>query len=321
VNWWCGTIRPGVMSTRKIIRKGSPPANYPFGESWYSSGTTTKWKFTSYERDPESANDYAMARYDINRLGRFNSPDPVPGSIADPQSFNRYSYVRNNPLTLVDPTGLDCVYFGSDGSTIESVDHSSGWDECYTNGGNWVNGTVTGWSYDPGTDTFTIQSSDTWYNYTTTQSAPGPEIIGSCSGDCIYSYSQSFSFGLSNLMNQPWMASIIIPVAPVPYLAGVGPAGSLAYNPKTHTLCAGLGIGAAGGKSVAGGPLSFGKMFNGQDYPSGANNLLSGGSISVGGNFVAILGGQLTINGSGVAVGPTIGAPGAGISATYSVCF
>ena len=26
MNWWCGTIRPGVMSTRKITRKGSPPA-------------------------------------------------------------------------------------------------------------------------------------------------------------------------------------------------------------------------------------------------------------------------------------------------------
>ena len=27
MNWWCGTIRPGVMSTLKIIRKGLPPAN------------------------------------------------------------------------------------------------------------------------------------------------------------------------------------------------------------------------------------------------------------------------------------------------------
>jgi RHS repeat-associated protein len=82
---------------------------YPFGESWYASGTATKWKFTSYERDPESANDYAMARYDVNRLGRFNSPDPIPGSIADPQSLNAYSYVRNDPANFVDPFGLDPV--------------------------------------------------------------------------------------------------------------------------------------------------------------------------------------------------------------------
>src|SRR5439155_25474482 len=33
--------------------------HYPFGEDWYSSSSTTKFKFTSYERDPESGNDYA----------------------------------------------------------------------------------------------------------------------------------------------------------------------------------------------------------------------------------------------------------------------
>ncbi len=45
--------------------------HYPFGESWYASSTTTKWQFTSYERDAESVNDYAMFRYHVNRLGRF----------------------------------------------------------------------------------------------------------------------------------------------------------------------------------------------------------------------------------------------------------
>lgn len=79
--------------------------HYPFGESWYSSGTTMKWAFTSYERDAESQNDYAMARYDVNRLGRFASPDPVGGTSSDPQSFNRYSYSRNDPINLVDPSG------------------------------------------------------------------------------------------------------------------------------------------------------------------------------------------------------------------------
>ncbi len=39
-------------------------------------------------------------------VGRMLSPDPVLGDLADPQSLNRYSYVRNNPLGLVDPTGF-----------------------------------------------------------------------------------------------------------------------------------------------------------------------------------------------------------------------
>ena len=38
-------------------------------------------------------------------LGRFLSPDTLVPQPDDPQSFNRYSYVRNNPLRYVDPSG------------------------------------------------------------------------------------------------------------------------------------------------------------------------------------------------------------------------
>jgi RHS repeat-associated protein len=78
--------------------------HFPFGEDSYSGGD--KWKFTTYERDPESGNDYAIARTYVNRLGRFNSPDLVAGSPADPQSLNRYAYTRSDPVNLADPNGL-----------------------------------------------------------------------------------------------------------------------------------------------------------------------------------------------------------------------
>src|SRR5262249_23699994 len=82
-------------------------ANFPFGEAWYSTNTTTKWRFTSYERDSvETGNDYAQARYYVNRLARFNSPDPFAGSVALPQTLNRYAYVANDPVNLLDPLGL-----------------------------------------------------------------------------------------------------------------------------------------------------------------------------------------------------------------------
>ncbi len=80
--------------------------HYPFGETWYETGTASKWKFTSYERDSESGNDYAMARFYMSRLGRFSSPDPLAGSLADPQSLNRYAYTNNDPENLSDPSGL-----------------------------------------------------------------------------------------------------------------------------------------------------------------------------------------------------------------------
>lgn len=39
-------------------------------------------------------------------LGRFLSADLLVNNPSDLQSFNRYSYVRNNPLTLTDPSGF-----------------------------------------------------------------------------------------------------------------------------------------------------------------------------------------------------------------------
>ena len=34
------------------------------------------------------------------------SPDPLGGQTIDPQTLNKYSYVRNNPVNLTDPTGM-----------------------------------------------------------------------------------------------------------------------------------------------------------------------------------------------------------------------
>jgi RHS repeat-associated protein len=79
--------------------------HYPYGEQWYAANTTTKWFFTTYERDAESNNDYAMARYYVNRLGRFNASDPLGGSASDPQSLDRYAYARNDPVNKMDPSG------------------------------------------------------------------------------------------------------------------------------------------------------------------------------------------------------------------------
>jgi RHS repeat-associated protein len=82
---------------------------YPYGaEQDYTATCGTNYKFTGYERDAETGLDYAFARYYNSRLGRFMSGDPLGSSadISDPQTLNRYAYVRNNPVNLVDPTGL-----------------------------------------------------------------------------------------------------------------------------------------------------------------------------------------------------------------------
>lgn len=68
----------------------------------------TRQKFTGYERDAETNLDYAQARYFSPVQARFTSVDPLLDSArsANPQTWNRYAYVSNNPLASTDPTGM-----------------------------------------------------------------------------------------------------------------------------------------------------------------------------------------------------------------------
>lgn len=65
-------------------------------------------QFTLQERDVETGLDYFEARYYSPLQGRFTSTDPLMASARaiNPKSWNRYTYVLNNPLKLVDPEGL-----------------------------------------------------------------------------------------------------------------------------------------------------------------------------------------------------------------------
>jgi RHS repeat-associated protein len=68
---------------------------------------SSAYKFTGKERYSESGLDNFGARYNSSNIGRFMSPDAFykDSHVADPQSWNKYAYVRNNPLRYVDPTG------------------------------------------------------------------------------------------------------------------------------------------------------------------------------------------------------------------------
>ncbi len=98
--------------------------HYPFGESWYNA-SSDKLLFTSYERDSESGNDYALMRYGINSLARFSSPDPLSGSIDDPQSLNRYSYGGWPGRKSLDDFGCPVLGFGGRGFSSAPLDSAS----------------------------------------------------------------------------------------------------------------------------------------------------------------------------------------------------
>lgn len=78
---------------------------YPFGEEYSSEGTPNRYRFTEREADQATGLTYMRARYYDPRRGRFISVDPVGGSVGSSQSWNRYSYVLNNPVKLVDLDG------------------------------------------------------------------------------------------------------------------------------------------------------------------------------------------------------------------------
>jgi RHS repeat-associated protein len=92
----------------------------PYGEQAAGNAGTTH-KFTAKERDGETGLDYFGARYYTGAIGRFITPDDLFHDQAEvnPQSWNLYSYVRNNPLRFIDPDGHKCVTLkGANGNVV-----------------------------------------------------------------------------------------------------------------------------------------------------------------------------------------------------------
>ena len=85
---------------------GSLSQTYTFdsyGNQTTSSGSLTNpFQFTGREYDTETSLYYSRARYYDPKPGRFLSEDPL----AFGQGVNFYAYVGNNPINLIDPTGL-----------------------------------------------------------------------------------------------------------------------------------------------------------------------------------------------------------------------
>jgi RHS repeat-associated protein len=81
-------------------------SKYSFGEDG------VRKRFTGYEKDQETGLDFAEARMYNNQHGRFTAVDPMlaSGLSSNPQTFNRYAYVSNNPINATDPSGLNAVY-------------------------------------------------------------------------------------------------------------------------------------------------------------------------------------------------------------------
>ena len=107
---WLGSSRFATTWAHAVYSK---EAYAPFGETYNEAGTPDR-SFTGQDQDVATGNlgngvyDFLFRKYDPS-AGRWLSPDPAGwGAVdaTDPQSLDRYAYVENQPMSLVDPNGL-----------------------------------------------------------------------------------------------------------------------------------------------------------------------------------------------------------------------
>ncbi len=105
---WLGSSRFASTPGRTMYYSG---AYAPFGEAYAEAGTADR-SFTAQNQDTIQGSttglyDFLFRQY--AQYGRWISPDPAGLGVVDsanPQTWNRYSYVLNNPTALIDPLGL-----------------------------------------------------------------------------------------------------------------------------------------------------------------------------------------------------------------------
>jgi RHS repeat-associated protein len=166
-------------------------------------------RFTGKERDTESGNDYFGARYFGSSMGRFLSPDPSGLFYADPtnpQSLNLYSYAYNNPLSNIDPTGLDaCAYDNGDGTSAIVNAADGGAVNCSGNG-FYITTTqqVTGVGYDSNGDLAVAGTADgNLINSDGSAYNASQSITVSADGSSSYIGPQAISSGTQYISTQP----------------------------------------------------------------------------------------------------------------------
>ena len=105
---WLGTGRAWTNLSGTVVQDCQ---SFPFGDSLYCQGSAngTDDNFAGMTYDPEDAMYHASFREYSPVQGRWIRPDPAGLAAVDPtnpQTWNRYTYVANDPMSLTDPLGL-----------------------------------------------------------------------------------------------------------------------------------------------------------------------------------------------------------------------
>jgi RHS repeat-associated protein len=349
---WLGSTRLLSGPTRTTV----PTMAYaPFGEG-YAGGSPTYVTFTSAgfapivdpgQNDNGTLDDFLFRHYSPGQ-GRWISPDPAGLAAVDPtnpQTWNRYAYVANNPLSFVDPSGLNRAFPGQceggqglcswEGGGVDPTslgDTGGGGNDCWTAScgtGGIVNGPFgefgtagisAGFLGFPGWMAGGSDGSGE-SDYTTTTPVLGDGTSESPYLLIVNVYEPYEVFGpQGNLQAQAasfggWLQQGLTYLKNHPVFISVNEilAGQITVQWSTKTVCGNLGAGASvpPTKAVTVGLYNNGNMSN-------WTNILSSWGYSFGSNL--IVGYQASTNSSGTLFGPTISGVGLSGSYTYGGC-
>ena len=293
---------------------GSTYSSLPWGDAFIAVVNNT-WAdqdnehFAGQEHDAESDTEHAQFRNYASAQGRWLVPDPYLGSydFTNPQSFNRYAYALNNPLSSWDPSGLeDEQACGSDDDGCGGSDDGGG------------DPPPAGYSYSG------VNRSDSNPIYT---DSSGNQFIGAAPS------SDTSNTSATSSVNGPGVTPAYVDpfgyfsAVPQPSGPGGGGAPSRHSNPipiKGFQVC-GAGVFAYGGRSFDAGPvngfagvieevdsnygISNGALFElggGEGYMGGAGKIVSSSSNGIGSSglvYRGVGGGVLSAHGAAGLVG------------------
>ena len=138
------------MSTNQAGTVMEDTLVYPWGQTWKYTGNEWPGIFAgldSFLCQLQPCPDQSQTRDYFPTPGRWLTPDPhnVGARPADPQTWNMYAYVGNNPTSLTDLSGLDfyltCTPNKDNAQTCKQVRNGKG--------KAWVQGATINGSFDP----------------------------------------------------------------------------------------------------------------------------------------------------------------------------
>ena len=172
-------------------------------------------KYTGHERDvtggSSEALDYMHARYYSPGLGRFLSVDPVLDmrlAMTSPQGWNRYAYVRSNPINKIDPNGAyeQDVHQGLTYALARAAGFSGVQSLMIARADQGVD-------EDPNTEPFSSRHARDWHHFTTQglrdrlwsgfeSLASAPDQLGAVSSLGVFLHAQQDSFSHAGFGSQ-----------------------------------------------------------------------------------------------------------------------